>query len=357
MANLFFKGFFYSVLFPVSVVFAAGDEPLNKEQTPLHYSAGPASSDLKGSALNQDRQRADNLAVSLRSAIRSQDTELYSSYMRHLLEEVNIESFLEVLFLKDKKGNNIFHLMAGVSDPKARAFFAQDMQTLLDLFTGRLTEGASLGGVEIVIPPLSEDSLFVQAAASAQDQQISQAKEELTRLKSRPSIEFIQAIYARDSEGRTFMERFSAALSSLPSFSSSEEFVEKWQQTAQSLKQRSDTFLFLKENSYREKPIDIAYQTGNPQAYRVLKQISSLEDLSKGAFIVGAMGVLFANVTLFLINAGGGDPWPVDMSPFFRKIGFWPSLGVIGATIPVGGLGALACYRAVERWKKKKLED
>ena len=346
MSQLFLKAFFIPFLFLSSAVFAAEDEPLNKEQAALHYAVGPTSSDLKGSVFNRDRRYADNFAVALRSAVRSEDTKLYSEKMRYLLEKVSIESFLEILFSKDNQGNNIFHLMAGVQDPKARAFFAQDMQTLIDLFTGRLIGTVLLGGVEIVIP--AQDNLWAEAATqSGQDPGgiLLKGQKKLDSLKKQPAIEFIKAIYARDSEGQTFIERFSAHLSFLPVFSPSEEFVEKWMRMAESLSRKLDSSLFHAENNRGNKPIDIAYRVENPHAYRVLRQSASVRDKSSNFFGLGFLVGIFG---LIASPAVALAPWAPDYA-LLTVVAYY------GALLSAPFLSS-ACYRAVTKQKKKRLE-
>ena len=295
----------------------------------------------------------------------SQDPVLYSERVNYLLRQVNIETFLSILASTDDKGNNIFHLMAGVEDPKHREFFTREMDALVTLFSGAATGTVLIGGVEIVIPVLSEDSLFVQAVEGfGEDQEIilRQAEEKLESLKKGPAIEFIKAVYARDSQGRTLIERFadpsaavgqSASLTSLPVFSRLEEFVKKWQGMTDVLNRALGSYAFLyKKNNQDEKTIDIAYRIGNPHAYRILKRVSSIKDKAPPSHLVSigmAAGVAPVVAAMFMI------PNYSDHMNFWGHLGIWMGSAVLGGAAATLGY---SCYRAVTgKIKKKKLEE
>ena len=167
------------------------------------------------------------------TAIRDEDPEQYSQAMRHLLTQRNMKEFLDVLLFRDAKGNSIFHLMAGVQNEPARAFFAVEMQALHDLLIGNLKPGNAfiLGGTEISIPgfskiPISsafreewENSVFVEVF-TLKGQQTSTMRDifpsvnlpllarEMERLQAGPVIELVMALHAENWLGRPFLKDF-----------------------------------------------------------------------------------------------------------------------------------------------------
>lgn len=360
--NSFFKTLFlFPILFHFAVAFAVENNPTPEEKTEESRLADfveEQTAKLRSARLGPEYDRLGSLydtAIELQSSIRNQNTERYSRQIQHLLT-VPIGDFLQVLLFKSEKGNNIFHLMAEVQDPKARAFFAQDMQTLFDLFTGRLNEKASLGGREIVIPPLPEDHLLIRAVEEKLSlSEPAKARHLITLLKQGPAIEFIKTIYARDGQGRRFTERFAIYLNSLPAFSSSEELVHKLQEMSDILGQKLRRSLFHKKNEQGKRPIDIAYNTGNPQAYRVLNQESFLKDRSSSVFNTGLVGGLVATV-IFGITIMEVDSVRQIFGPLIVNQPGWVLPVMAGISIPlIGGLSQ-TCYSAVREIKLKRLK-
>ena len=387
--NQFFKTTAVQILllslYPMAGFSAEADRDRGK-QTAENAQASPSNSILAQEVRDSEgghKNTVYTIDAPLPSAILNEDIAAYSKEMSRLWNSANLEEFLEAVLFRDEFDNSIFHLYANVRSPEARPFFAKEMRTLIHLFTGGLESGMVLGGEEIHLPSL-ESSLAAQGISPVfqlmgkapelysrkeiiPDEAIS-IKEHLARLKQKPLKQFIQSVYARDSKGRTFMDWFASFYSSsvqLPGLSASEEASEKWQKTLNKLNKAIND-LFVTKNIEGKTPIDIAYESENPEAYQVLKNFSSpgeteLDGFYRGIFegtkIAGmgssiglATAYVIAGVLQYFINGSS----PPMLSSFPHE---WFSIGITGGVslIALGALGD-ACYQTVRNAKKKRLE-
>ena len=249
------------------------------------------------------------IAGDLHEAVKEEDSALYAKKMRFLLEVGNIETFLQVLMHMDKDGNNIFHFMAKVGTPEARKFFADEMRFLFDLFTGRLEPGTGrvFAGRKIDIPPLSERGLWFRLyqdstqgetseKAGLDSEDILKFQEEITRLKQGPFINFIQRLSAFPLSNASPQEGLSE---------NQERLLEKWRLLSRILRDKTNKLLFAAENKSGKRPLDIAYETENAPAWRILKETASLSDIrlvSPDWLVTGALMASVAMTASYFID-------------------------------------------------------
>ena len=136
------------------------------------------------------------------SAILQEDKELYSKEMSHLLHQP-MDEFKKAILFKTKKGDTIFHLMAGVKSHQE--FFAQEIQALNEIFDlNKEEKNVSLGGVKIEIPYL-EDTEFYQIYQV--DYRVDIPFLVIANeFREMPAIKLFQQIHAKTKDGESFQE-------------------------------------------------------------------------------------------------------------------------------------------------------
>ena len=277
------------------------------------------------------------------SAILKEDKELYSKEMSRLLNQPMAE-FKEAVSFKTKKGDTIFHLMAGVKSHQE--FFAQEMRTLSFLadfrpiLSGSKKKNLSLGGVNIEIPYLEDTELGKAIDKQDASAVISIAKQ----LEEMPAIKQFQYIHIKMKEDRWF-KHFTFSKEGIKDLS----LYFRGQSVEEKIRAHIFPFFYEIKNQKGLLPKHVAESENNLPAYSALADIENLlEDISTkdilmmaGVAVGRGLGTLIGGVLALSVSEG--------------HVGF--AFGGLPVGMLTGGLAGGACYELFQKKKLKRMSN
>ena len=233
----------------------------------------------------------------------------------------------------------------------ARRFFAQEMETLINLLTGNPSEAMSLGGSNIeflylrdILPEVSSSFNRYGRFVDLPQPAIIALREEWTQRINRSFIDFIQFLYARNDSGEWIMNMFSNEVMARhfgPAGELSHNYTQQIENMKSFLKKRAlfqRTRITESDDLSTIQAIDIAVEKGNAPAVRVLKNAGA------------EMHPFYLNWPRLVISSVPIPPLAMSIFDLHPHIGM-----AIFALLFFGNIGYDMCQHIIRKHKRNQL--